>query len=65
MTIKRVKLSDASKKTGKSQKKLLQEMSDEEIERRANLDPDNPILTEEQMREFKIPGKKEDKNEKS
>lgn len=65
MAIKRVKLSDASKKTGKSQKELLREMSNEEIERRANLDPDNPILTEEQMKEFKIPEKKESKNEKN
>ncbi len=63
MAIKRVKLSDALKKKGKSRGKLLQNMGEEEIERRAKLDPDNPSLTEEQLNDFTLAKKRENDNE--
>lgn len=64
MTTRRIKLSDAIKKKGKSREKLLENMTEEEIKRRAEADPDNPILTEEQMNEFKIATKRKQYNEK-
>jgi len=54
MTIKRVKLSDALKKKGKSRGDLLKNMTDEEIHRRALDDLDNPPLTDEQLKEFEL-----------
>lgn len=55
MTIRKVKLSEARKMKGKSREKLLANMSAEEINRRAKSDPDNPPLTDKQLKEFKIP----------
>ena len=63
MAIKRVKLSDANRKKGKSREDLLNDMSDEEIKRRANSDPDNPILSDSQLKEFEL-AKKRKKNDK-
>mgnify|MGYP003415451327 CR=1 FL=1 len=65
MTIKRVKLSEARKKKGKSREELLKNMSAEEIKKRANTDPDNPVLTDAQLEEFRLAKKKEKKHEKS
>jgi hypothetical protein len=63
MTIKKVRLSDLNKKKGKSRKEFLEKLSDEELHKRALDDPDNPPLTEEEIKEFK-PTKKETDNEK-
>lgn len=65
MTIRKVKLSEVRKMKGKSREKLLANMSAEEINRRAKSDPDNPPLTDKQLKEFKIPQRKERKNEKN
>ena len=65
MTIRRVKLSEAWKKKGKSREDLLKNMSAEEIKRRADSDPDNPVLTEAQLEEFELAKKKDKKDEKS
>lgn len=62
MTIKRVKLSDALKKKGKTRESV-KNMPEDEIKRRANTDPDNPILSEEQLKEFKPAQKKEKQND--
>lgn len=50
---------------GKSRERLLANMSAEEINRRAKSDPDNPPLTDKQLKEFKTPQRKERKNEKN
>jgi hypothetical protein len=63
MTIKKVKLSDLNKKKGKSRKEFLEKLSDEELHKRALDDPDNPPLTEDEIKEFK-PVEKETDNEK-
>jgi hypothetical protein len=63
MTIKKARLSDLVKKKGESQKDFLEKLSDEELHKRALDDPDNPPLTEEEIKEFK-PAKKETGNEK-
>ncbi|VAW90409.1 hypothetical protein MNBD_GAMMA17-1435 [hydrothermal vent metagenome] len=65
MNIKRVKLSDATKKKGKSREELLEDMSEEELHRRATADLDNPPLTDEQLKEFSIAQQKEKRDEKS
>ena len=65
MTIRRVKLSETRKKKGKSREGLLKNMGAEEIRRRANADPDNPVLTDAQLEEFRLAKKKEKKDEKS
>jgi hypothetical protein len=52
MAIKRVKLSDTNEKKGKTRESV-KNMSEDEIRRRASTDPDNPILTDEQLKEFK------------
>ncbi len=53
MTIKKVRLSDLNKKKGKSRKEFLENLSDEELHKRALDDPDNPPLTDEETKEFK------------
>ena len=63
MTIKRVKLSEARKTKGKSRKEFLENMTEEELLRRAESDPDNPPLTDEQLAEFSIARNKDRKNE--
>ncbi len=65
MTIKKVKLSEALKKKGKSREKLVKSMSAREIKRRADSDPDNPVLNETQLEEFEFANKKREDDEKS
>lgn len=65
MTTKRVKLSDALKKKGKTREELVENMSEDEIRRRADSDPDNPSLTDEQLKEFSVASKRERDNDKS
>lgn len=62
MTIKRVKLSDANKKKGKTRESV-KDMSETEIRRRASTDPDNPILTDEQLKEFRLVNREEESND--
>lgn len=64
MKIKRVKLSDALTTKGKSREGLLKNMSPAEIHRRACADPDNPPLTETQLKEFVLSKNKGKKNDK-
>lgn len=52
MAEKKVTLSEARRKRGKSRRDRLANMTDEEIRRRAERDPDNPPLTDEQLEEF-------------
>ncbi len=61
MAIKRVKLSDANEKKGKTRESV-KNMSEDEIRRRASTDPDNPILTDEQLKEFKPVNKEKKQN---
>ena len=61
MTIKRVKLSEALKRKGKT-KESVKNMTDKEIIRRAELDPDNPILSDEEIEQLK-PVKEKEKSD--
>ncbi len=53
MGITRITSEEAAKITGETDRERLSRLTDEEIEERARSDPDNPPLTEEQLREFK------------
>ncbi len=63
MGMKRIKLSDAIKNKGKT-KESVKNMSESEIKRRADRDPDNPVLSSEQLKEFKLANKKDNANDK-
>ena len=65
MAVRQVKLSEARKKKGKSREAQLKNMSAEEIKKRADADPDNPVLTDGQLDEFRLAKKKEKNDEKS
>jgi hypothetical protein len=53
MAIVRYTLEEALKLRGKSDDQRLKNMTEEDIERAAAEDPDNPILTEEELKQFK------------
>jgi hypothetical protein len=63
MTLKKVKLSDASKKIGKSRKEFLEKAGVDELRKRANEDPDNQPLNGDELNEFEI-AKERKKNDK-
>jgi hypothetical protein len=63
MAIKRVKLSDASKKKGITRDSV-KDMPADEIRKRANTDPDNPLLTDEQTNDFELAKTRKESNDK-
>jgi len=54
MGTKSISLSEAMKTTGRSRRDLLNRLTDDEIRRRAERDPDNPILTDEELEELEL-----------
>ncbi len=53
MAIVRYTLEEALKLRGKSDDQRLKNMTEEDIERAAADDPDNPLLTDEELKQFK------------
>ena len=59
MAIVKYTAEEAKKLKSESDLERLKNMTDEEIEKNAREDEDNPLLTEEEMKEFKKVVKKE------
>lgn len=59
MTTKRVEHEDIKKQKGATKKEMLDKMTDAEIIERAMSDPDLPLPTEKELKEFKRVGRKD------
>ncbi|MGI9281152.1 MAG: hypothetical protein ACR2PX_16220 [Endozoicomonas sp.] len=55
MAIVRHSQDELDKMKGETNEERLKNLTEEEIEERAKSDPDNPPLTDEQLKEFKRP----------
>ena len=65
MTIKRVKYEDIKNQKGVTKKEDLDKMTDAEVIERAISDPDAPVPSEKELKEFKRVGRKDKPRSKS
>lgn len=59
MTMKRVNYEDIKKQKGATKKEVLDKMTDAEIVEKTMSDPDSPVPTEKELKEFKRVGRKD------
>jgi len=65
MATTRIKFKDINKQKGATKKESLDRLTDAEIIERAMCDPDSPVPTKKELKEFKRVGRKDKSRSKS